>query len=48
MDEEPAADVLEITNPLEWMWAIANHQQQAEQDLRQLMQACSDTVDRTD
>jgi len=47
-DEEPTEDALEITNPLGWMRAMANHQQQAEQDLRQLMEACGNTVDRTD
>ena len=26
-DEEPSAEALEITNPLEWMRALANHQQ---------------------
>jgi len=41
-------ETLEIANPLEWMRALANHQQQAEQDLGQLMEACGDTVDRTD
>ena len=47
-DEEPSAEALEIANPLEWMRALANHQQQAEQDLRQLVEACGNTVDRTD
>jgi len=44
-DEEPMEDALEIANPLGWMRAMANHQQQAEQDLRQLVEACGNTVD---
>jgi len=47
-DEEPTEDVLEAANPLGWMRAMANHQQQAEEDLWQLMEACGNTVDRTD
>jgi len=47
-NEKPAEDAVEITNPLGWMRAMANHQQQAEQDLRQLMEACGNTVDQTD
>jgi len=43
-DEEPAADALKIANPLGWMRAMTNHKQQAEQYLRQLMEACGDTV----
>jgi len=47
-DEETTEEVLEITNPVGWMWAMANHQQQAEQDLRQLMDLGGNTMDRTD
>jgi len=47
-DEETTEEVLEITNPVGWMWAMANHQQQADQDLHQLMDLCGNTMDRTD
>jgi len=47
-DEEPQEEALEIANPVGWMWAMANHQQQAEQDLRQLMDVCGNTLDHTD
>ena len=47
-DEEPQEETLEIVNPVGWMWAMANHQQQAEQDLRQLMDVCGNTLDHTD
>jgi len=39
---------VEIANPVDWMRAIVNQQCQAEQDLRQLIEVCGDTVDRTD
>jgi len=29
-DEETMEEALEIVNPVRWMWAMANHQQQAE------------------
>jgi len=47
-DEEPREDALEVANPAAWMRVVANHQQQAEHDLRQLLDACSTTMDRTD
>jgi len=47
-DEEAEEEALEIANPVAWMRAMANHQQQAEQDLRQLMDVCGNTLDRTD
>jgi len=47
-DEEATEETLEITNPVRWMRSIANHQHQAEQDLRQLLDLCSNTMDRTD
>jgi len=47
-DEEPREEALEIANPVGWIRAMANHQQQAEQDLRQLMDVCGNTLDRTD
>jgi len=47
-DEEPQEETLEITNPVGWMRAMANHQQQAEQDLRQLMDICGNMLDHTD
>jgi len=47
-DEEPLEEALEIANPVGWMRAMANHQQQAEQDLRQLMDICGNTLDHTD
>jgi len=47
-DEEPQEETLEIANPVGWMRAMANHQQQAEQDLRQLMDVCGNTLDHTD
>jgi len=46
--EESQEEALEITNPVGWMWAMANHQQQAELDLRQLLDVCGNTMDRTD
>jgi len=47
-DEEPQEETLEIANPVRWMRAMANHQQQAEQDLRQLMDVCGNTLDDMD
>ena len=47
-DEEPEGEAMEVANPLGWMWAIANHQHQAEQDLRRLVEVCGNSVDRTD
>jgi len=47
-DEETTEEVLEITNPVGWMRAMANHQQQAAQDLRQLLYLCGNTMERTD
>jgi len=47
-DEESRDETLEIANPAGWMRAIANHQQQAELDLRQLLDLCGNTIDRTD
>ena len=47
-DKEPQEETLEIANPDGWMRAMANHQQQAEQDLRQLMDVCGNTLDNTD
>ena len=47
-DEEPREEALEIANPVGWIRAMANHQQQAEQDLRQLMDVCGNTLDHTD
>jgi len=47
-DKEPQEETLEIANPVGWMRAMANHQQQAEQDLRQLMDVCGNTLDHMD
>jgi len=47
-DEETSEEVLEIANPVGWMRSMANHQQQAEQDLHQLMDLCGNTMDRRD
>jgi len=47
-DEETTEEVLEITNPVGWMQAIANHQQQAGQYLHQLLDLCGNTMDRMD
>jgi len=47
-DEEVTEEVLEIANLVGWMRAMANHQQQAEQDLRQLLDLCGNTMDRSD
>jgi len=47
-DEESQEEALEIANPVGWMRAMANHQQQAELDLRQLLDLCGNTMDRTD
>jgi len=46
--EESQEEALEIVNPVRWMRAMANHQQQAELDLRQLLDVCGNTMDRTD
>jgi len=47
-EEESQEEALEIANPVGWMRAMANHQQQAELDLRQLLDVCGNTMDRTD
>jgi len=47
-DEEAMEETQEITNPVGWMRAMANHQPQAEQDLRQLLDLGGNTMDRTD
>jgi len=47
-DEEPQQETLEIANPVGWMREMANHQQQAERDLRQLRDICGNTLDHTD
>jgi len=47
-NKEPREEALDIANPFAWMRAMANHQQQAEHDLRQLMDICGNTLDRTD
>jgi len=47
-NKEPREEVQEIANPVRWMRAMANHQQHTEQDLRQLMDVCGNTLDRTD
>jgi len=47
-DEETMEETLEITNPVGSMRAMANHQQQVEQDLHQLLDLCGNTVDRMD
>jgi len=47
-DEEATEEVLEIANLVGWMRAMANHQQQAEQDLHQLLDLWGNTMDRTD
>jgi len=47
-DEEPQEEALEIANPVAWIRAMANHQQQSEQDLHQLMDVCGNTLDHTD
>jgi len=47
-DEEPQEETLDIANPVGWMPAMANHQQQAEQDLRPLMDVCGNTLHHTD
>jgi len=47
-DEETEEEALEIANPVGRIRAMANDQQQAEQDLCQLMDVCSNTLDHTD
>jgi len=47
-DEELQNEVMKVANPVDWMRAIVNQQRQAEQDLRQLMDVCGNTGDRTD
>jgi len=48
IDDESCPDSLEVTNPADWMWAIANHQYQAKQDLHKLIEVNCNTVDWTD
>jgi len=44
-NEEPQDEVMEIANPVDWMWAIVNQQHQTKQDLCQLIDVCGNTVD---
>jgi len=39
---------MEVTNPAVWLRVLARQQKQAEEDLAQLLDLCSNTVDRTD
>jgi len=47
-DKESTQASLEVSNPAGWMRTMASHQEQAEQDLCQLLDPCNNTVDRTD
>ena len=44
----PMEGVIEITRPASWVRSMVRQQQQAENDLRQLVELCGNTVDRTD
>jgi len=39
---------VEIANPAVWVRTLVHQQQQAERDLRRLMELCSDAYNRTD
>jgi len=39
---------IEMANPAVWVWTIVRQQQQAKNDLKQLAELCSNTIDRTD
>ena len=39
---------VEIANPAAWVRTLARQQRQAEEDMQRLIEACGDTVDRTD
>jgi len=47
-NEESTQTSLEVSNLAGWMRTVANRQEQAEQDLHQLLDLCNNTVDRTD
>jgi len=48
-DETPVPEqVIEVANPAVWVQTMARQQQQAEKDLWQLTQLCSNMIDRTD
>ena len=41
-------NAVEIANPAVWVRTLARQQRQAEEDMQRLIEACGDTVDRTD
>ena len=49
MDGTPQTEnAVEIANPAVWVRTLARQQRQAEEDMQRLIEACGDTVDRTD
>jgi len=44
----PEEDTVEVANPTVWIRTLARQQKQAEEDLKRLLELCSDTIDRTD
>jgi len=48
-DAKPASEqAVEMSNPAIWVWTMVRQQREAESDLRQLTELCSNTIDRTD
>ena len=41
-------NAVEVANPAVWVRTLARQQRQAEEDMQRLIEACGDTVDRTD
>jgi len=44
----PTENAVEVVNPAVWVRTLARQQRQAEEDMQRLIEACGDTVDRTD
>jgi hypothetical protein len=44
----PSQPVLEITRPASWVQTIVHQHEQAQQDLRQLYEACGNQFDQND
>jgi len=44
----PVEEAVELLNPAVWVRSLVRQQQQAEEDLQRLAEACGDTIDRTD
>jgi len=48
MTTEPQEQSLELANPTVWLRTLVKQQKQAEEDLKELVRACGNTVDHTD